>query len=209
MTTYNKASLKTFFAQGDVPSGTDYANFIDSYVNIVDTAVQVMASELQAPQFTTALVSATNGNFTGTVSAVTAYIGTGNFTLVNTSALYVSADVSAPTGTIYASAVRSTTGLFAGVGVVSAAGTTQGAAAVLTNVINRGKGIADGSTTGFTPLANRTGLVQYLFNEGASANLWPPTGGTINGLAANAAFALAASAMVTIIHLTASAYGVK
>jgi hypothetical protein len=34
MTTYNKATLKTFFAQGDIPSGTDYANFIDSYVNV-------------------------------------------------------------------------------------------------------------------------------------------------------------------------------
>lgn len=204
MTTYNKASLKTFFATGDVPTGTDYANFIDSYVNIVDTTVQVMASELQAPQFTTPLVSATNGNFTGILSAVAL-----NATTVSATNLIVAADVSAVTGTIYASAVRSTNGIFAGVGIVSAAGTTQGTAAILTNVINRGKGIADGTTTGFTPLANRAGLTQYLFNEGVSANLWPPTGGTINGLAVNAAFSLVASAMVTIIHLTASAYGVK
>ena len=93
--------------------------------------------------------------------------------------------------------------------MVSAAGTAQAAAAVLTNVINRGKGIVDGTTTGFMPLANRAGLVQYLFNEGASANLWPPVGGTINGLAVNTVFPLAASAMVTIVHLTVSAYAVK
>lgn len=194
MTTYNKTNLKTFFEQGDVPTGTNYADLIDSQVNLVETAIQTMAGPLSLTELDTPLVSATNVNIT---------------TLLSAQAIIVAGDVSAATGTVYASAMRSTNGFIGSTGIVSAAGTAQATAASLTFIVNRGKGIADGQTTGFTPLTGRPGLVQYLFNEGVSANLWPPTGGTINGLAANAAFAIGASAMVTIVHLTASAYGAK
>lgn len=238
MTTYNKTTLKTFFQNGDVPTGTDYSNFIDSYVNIVETSEQDMAGALGTTELITPRVSATNVNVTGILSANTlSFTGTVSANQVNIAAnllmgaskvvvsgdsgnasfggvvsaasLNVTGDVSAATGTIYASAMRSTNGFIGSVGIVSAAGTAQATAASLTFVVNRGKGITDGQTTGFTPLTGRPGLVQYLFNEGPSANLWPPTGGTINGLAANAAFAIGASAMITIIHLTASAYGAK
>ncbi len=250
MTTFNKATLKTLFEQGDVPTGTNYADFIDSNVNLVETGEQAMAGPLYTTELITPRVSAANINLSGTVSAAALVTGdlafVGNFAgvqnnktfaismlngpalhtfqmnsvalasqiglaqfLWNGESLLIQGDVSADSGTVYASAMRSINGFIGGTGIVSAAGTTQGAAAVLTNVINRGKGVVDGSTTGFRPLANRTGLTQYLYNEGASANLWPPTGGTINGLAANAVFPLAASAMVTIVHLTASAYAVK
>ena len=113
------------------------------------------------------------------------------------------------TGSVTASAGQFTSGVFLGTGVVSALGSTQATAAPLAFIINEGKGIVDGTTTGFALPANKSGLVQYLFNRGVSANLWPPTGGQINGLAANAPLALAASAMVTIVHLAASAYAVK
>lgn len=221
MTTYNKNTLKTFFETNDVPGGNDYANLIDSQVNIAETALQVMTGPLSPTELITARVSATNANFTGIVSAVNLYsdnlfaAGVVSATSINApngsvtaSAASFTADVSAA-GTIYASAMRSTKGFFGGVGIVSAAGVTQGTAAILTNVVNRGKGIADGVTTGFAPPGNNAGLTQYLFNEGVSANLWPPTGGTINGLAVNAAFPLVASAMVTIVHLTASAMAAK
>lgn len=222
MTNYNKTTLATFFAQGDVPQGTDYANLINSQVNLVETAIQTMAGPLSTTELNTPLVSAANINSTtmlsaldikanGTISASAASFS-GGINLggkVSAASLNVTGDVSAATGTIYASAMRSTNGFIGSVGIVSAAGTAQATAAPLTFIVNRGKGIADGQTTGFAPLNNQPGLVQYLFNEGVSANLWPPTGGTINGLAANAAFALAASAMVTIVHLTTSAYGVK
>lgn len=228
MTTYARSTLKTFFENGDVPSGTDYSNLIDSCLNIVETGVQTMGGALNPTELITSRVSAGTGIFTGDVN-VAGIISANNISmfgilsansinmygnLTNTgnilgSAATFTGDVSASTSTIYASAMRSTNGVFSGVGVVSAAGTAQATAAVLTNVINRGKGVADGVTTGFTPLANRAGLVQYLYNEGPSANLWPPTGGTINGLAANTAFSLATSAMVTIVHITASAYAVK
>lgn len=221
MTTYNKSSLAAFFQTGDVPTGTDYENFIDSCVNVAETSAQTMNGPLVPTELITARVSAGNGVFTGTLrvdgqmSAANANfngtVSANNIAIssaLSVGSLNVSADVSAATGTVYASAMRSTNGLFSSVGIVSAAGTAQSTAALLTNVINHGKGIVDGSTTGFTPLANRTGLVQYLFNEGASANLWPPTGGKINGLAANAAYSIATSSMVTIVHIAASAYAV-
>lgn len=283
MTTYNKSTLATFFQTNDVPTGQDYANLIDSQVNLVETSIQSMAGPLACTELITPRVSATNvafggvtfniNTFTGsqlglstnitmgaannisvsavgsiTVSAGNALnldaansvvirsdagsdiqVGTNllmtaggsvtvsapsnitmnagsNITLngqVIASALRVNTDVSATNGTVYASSFRG------GVGIVSAAGTAQGTAAILGFTINRGKGVVDGTTTGFAPPANRPGLIQILYNEGPSANLWPPVGGTINGLAANAVFPLAASAMFTIAHLTASAMAVK
>lgn len=223
MTAFNKATLKTFFEQGDIPSGTDYANLIDSYVNLVDTTPQVMAAALSTTELMTPRVSATDVNVTGTLVIAgqfsAANLSTNNISnasniltaTLSATSVYaggvISNSVSADA--VYASAGRFTSGIYQGVGIVSAAGSAQATAAPLTNIINRGKGVVDGQTTGYALLSNRTGLTQYLFNEGASANLWPPTGGTINGLAANAAFPLVASAMVTIVHLTASAMAVK
>lgn len=263
--TSNKASLTALFQTGDVPSGSDYANFIDSCVNVAETSTQTMQGAINPTEIITPRVSATNGVFTGTLrvdgiaSAATLYINTlvyasaaqftgtvsaanfnagagrvtasaatfnnlvsagslsvqGNVSaaslrvaIVSADSINVTGDVSAATGTVYASALRAGFVLQT-TGTVSAAGITQAAAAILTNVINRGKGIADGVTTGFAPLANRAGLVQYLLNEGPSANLWPPTGGTINGLAVNTPFALAASAATVIFHITASTYGAR
>lgn len=220
MTTYNKNTLKTFFENLDIPGGGDYANLIDSQVNIVETTEQAMGGALNAPELIAARVSAGNVNITGTLT-VAGQFSASNLRvtdltasaasitgIVSAATLNVTGDVSAATGTVYASALR-TTKVYGNVAIISAAGTTQATAAILTAVVNRGFGVADGVTTGFAPPGNNAGLVQFLFNNGASANLWPPTGGTINGLAANAAFPLVASAMVTIIHLTASAMAAK
>lgn len=223
MTQYNKANLATFFQTNDIPTGTDYSNLIDSYVNQVETAVQSMAGPLNPTEIITPRVSATDVIVTGTLT-----ISNANLAVATVSASNVYSDnvitsvaranivsatsiitTSVSADSVYASAGRFTSGVYQGVGIVSAAGSAQSTAAPLVNIINRGKGVVDGQTTGFGLISNRTGLTQYLYNEGASANLWPPTGGTINGLAANAAFSLAASAMFTIIHLTASAMAVK
>lgn len=225
MTQYSKTTLKTFFQTGDIPTGQNYADLIDSCVNQVDTTVQSMAGALNPTELITPRVSATDVNVTGTFSAnslvvnnitgditasaaniTTATITTLSATSITTPSI-IATTVSSDA--IYASAARIQSGIYYGVGVVSAAGSAQSTAAPLVNIVNRGKGVVDGQTTGYGIQSNRAGLVQYLFNEGASANLWPPTGGTINGLATNAAFSLAASAMVTIVHLTASAMAVK
>lgn len=65
MTTYNKTTLKTFFETGDVPQGSDFANFIDSYVNLVETAEQDMAGPLYTTKLITPRVSAGSINVTG------------------------------------------------------------------------------------------------------------------------------------------------
>lgn len=210
MTTLNKATLKTFFETNDVPTGSDYGNLIDSSVNLAETAIQVMSGPLNITEVVTPRISAATGTYsTGVQTVVVSAASTYSDNLQIALAANFACDVSANASTVYASAVRSVNGVLAGAGIVSAAGITQGAAASLINVINRGKGVVDGTTTGYTPLANRAGLVQYLLNEGVSANLWPPTGGFINGLAVNIPFPLVASAAYTIFHITASSYGVK
>lgn len=94
--------------------------------------------------------------------------------------------------------------------IISAAGSAQGTAALCSAQNCSLMGVADGQTTGFSLMANKTGMTQCLFmNTAASGNLWPPAGGHINALANDAPFPLAANVMYTVFHYTASAYGVK
>ncbi len=220
MTALSRASLKTFFENGDIPQGSDFANLIDSCMNVVDTSAQSLASPLVVTELITPRVSAASANILGIVSAGSIATGAITASSITALSLFVSGnisagsgsftgDVSASTGTVYASALRTVTGTFGSVGIVSAAGTAQATAAPLAFVINRAKGVVDGSTTGFSIPANKTGLTQQIFNDTVSANLWPPTGGIINALGANAAFPMAASTNYFITHIAASAYAVK
>lgn len=217
MTTFSKAQLKTFFENGDVPTGQNYSDMIDSQVNLVETAEQDMAGPLYTTKLMTPRVSASNANFTGTVSAATlngaAIMGTtGSFSsTVSANALNITADISAAAGSIYTSALRVTGGSYFPVTIVSAAGTTQATAATLTYTINRLQGVTDGSTTGFILPAPLAGLTSnYVINEtAASANLWPAVGCAINGRAANTVFGMAANTSYHIIHTYSSGYGVK
>lgn len=217
MTTYSKQTLATFFQDGDIPTGTDYANLIDSQVNIVETSAQSMGGALIATEFIAPRVSATNVNVTGTLTAAAfSFVGsfsaaTVNATTVNTTTLTATGDVSAATGTVYASALRTSNGTFEGVPlIVSAAGTTQATATPLTASICRLQGATNGSTTGFVLPANKAGWIQYLANEcTVSANLWPPSGGNINALGANTVFPMVANTPYIVIHSQNSAYSVK
>lgn len=224
MTVYNKTSLKTFFETGDVPAGQQYADFIDSCVNLAETAQQDMAGPLSVTELVAAQVSAGNITISGSFSAANlgatnldatnanitnVSAGTINASTVNAVTLNTTGNISASAASVYASAVRVSDGLYGSTAIVSAAGTTQGAAALLTSFINRVAGVADGVTTGVVIAANRTGLVQYVIGGAASANLWPPTGGRINALASNAAFGMAASTQYTILHTESSGYSVK
>lgn len=224
MTTFTKATLATFFQTGDVPDGTDYANLIDSQVNIAETSTQAMQGSLSMTELIAARVSAGNGNFTGTLSAATFSLDTITTNSIATSALTgtfgsfagalsansltVTADISA--NTVYASAVR-TGPVYRNVAVVSATGTTQATAAPLTLVgVALLKGIVDGTTTGFTLLANQTGLQQTIWvDENTSCNLFPCIGGQINALASNAAFGMAGKTQYIVTHIRASGYSVK
>lgn len=210
-TTYNKSQLATFFAQGDIPTGNDYENLIYSQVNIVETALQSMAGPLSVTKLITPLVSASNANVTGLFTIAALSANTGTFTgTVSAASLNVTGDVLANAGSVNASAMRASSGFYVGPGVIiSAAGTTQATGALLTAVINRLQGVTNGTTTGFSILANRTGWIQYIINETAvSANLWPPIGGQINDQGINNPWPILGGNSYTILHSQASAYGV-
>lgn len=65
MTAQNRATLKAVFETGDVPTGTDYENLIDSFISLVDTSAQSVDS---------AITFAGSAAFTGTVTAATAKV---------------------------------------------------------------------------------------------------------------------------------------
>lgn len=185
---------------GDVPQGQNFSDFIDSYVNIVETGVQTMAGALNATEIITPHISAATALFTNAVQIQ-----------FNTSIarLWVSTSV-------HTSAIDMRNGVISNIqiaqftnGIVSAAGTTQATAAPLIYSVNLGRGVTDGTTTGFLLIPNTPGRVQYLINGVASANLWPVAGGQINALSSNAAFGMAANTLYTIIHTLASGYAVK
>lgn len=238
MTVRSKASLTLLFEQGDVPTGTNYADMIDSSVNMAETSAQSISGPINPTELITARVSAGTGVYTGTMtingitSAADLYANTirasaaviPNMTVTTENVTTLNATtVSATTITggslsitgmtssvnLNVAGVASVSALNMSTGVVSAAGTTQGAAAPLIYSINFGMGVADGATTGFAIPANQRGRVQYITNGGASANLWPPTGGQINVLASNAAFPMAANIPYIILHTFASGYAVK
>ena len=198
MTALNRVTLKTFFQQNDVPQGTDYANLIDSCLNVAETGTQSILGPFNPTELVTPRVSAASGNYTTTLSAKSMAV----------SAMTVTTQISAQV--YYGSASRCDFNFHGTPLIVSAAGTAQATAAQLTAEFCRLQGATDSQTTGFTLLANRQGWVQYLANEcTVSANLWPPTGGKINALANNAAFALAANTPYYVYHSQASAYQVK
>ncbi len=203
MTVYNKSTLQTFFQQGDVPQGTDYANFIDSCVNMAETTIQTIQGPLNPTELITPTVSAGNGVFTGNLSV------SGTLSAATFSFDSISASAGTFVGRVSANSLSSTVGVFGRVAIISAAGTTQATAAQLSAVINRGAGVVDGTTTGFVLINNRAGLTQYVINGGASANLYPPSECVINVLATNAAFGMTSNTLYTIIHTTNSAFAVK
>lgn len=211
MTTYNKTTLKTFFETGDVPTGTDYANFIDSYVNIVETGNQTMAGSLTPTELITPRVSCANLNVTGTLSAGTIAFSNVRATIVSATTIYNDAYIgqNVSSTVIGADQITYNSSLLAFVATVSATGTAQGTAALIAAPITRGAGVTDSVSTGFLLQGARTGKTQYIVNGAASANLWPPTGGKINVLASNAAFGMTANTLYTIIHLDANSMAVK
>lgn len=228
MTTYNKTTLKTFFETNDVPSGNDYANLIDSQINIVETALQSMAGPLQSTELNAARVSAGNAAFTGTLTVTGQFSAKANFKAksITVSAMTITSNVSANAGyfnsdvsvsgnisvaTVSATNFYMQAGSISGPATISASGTTLGAANLLTTArITLLTAATDGTATGIGLLSNKSGLQQYVYNDTAvSANLWPCTGGQINNLASGAAFGLTSKTLYTIIHTKASGYAVK
>lgn len=202
MTIRDKTDLTARFEQLDVPTGTDFADFIQSCVNLAETTAQAMAGPLSCTEIVASRVSANTASYSGIVSASkiscdAGTAGTGGWKI---------------RGVCSAGIVRFTESLHGQVEIVSASGTTQGAANLIpvSAYVARLQGVNDGTATGFTLQTSAQGYVQYVINEtAASANLWPPTDGKINALATNAAFGLAANTQYTVIHVLRKEYRVK
>lgn len=62
MTAKSRANLRAAFETGDVPDGDDFADLIDSFVNITDTSSQSVASHQTFPSLAAGTVSATTVN---------------------------------------------------------------------------------------------------------------------------------------------------
>lgn len=60
MTAKSRANLRSAFETGDRPDGDDFADLIDSALNLTDTSAQSIASPLSVPSVGTGTVSATS-----------------------------------------------------------------------------------------------------------------------------------------------------
>lgn len=199
MTQYSNSTLKTFFETGDVPAGQDYANLIDSCLNLVNTGLQTMGGPLQSTELIASRVSAGNINATGTMTIAGQISGAA----INATALVVTGATSALDVNVGGEFIRPVINYVA-------AGTAQAMATVVSAGNSFLTGAVDGSTTGYRLMANKTGLTQSIYNQNTvSCNLWPCIGGQINVLGSNAAFGMAASTLYTVLHVGASGYAVK
>lgn len=213
MTTYNKETLSTFFITGAVPQGSDFANLINSQVNIVETSAQQMAGPLGTTELIASRISAGNTNITGmmTIAGQTSAAGINCSVLsaatINTGVIVATSVIA--TGTVSAQSLFASTKIINSIAIISAAGTAQATSSLCSASICRLAGVVDGQTTGFSLMGNRAGWNQKIYGANLSANLYPPVGGTINALGANAAFSLAVNTLYDVVAITNSAYAVK
>lgn len=193
MPVQDRASLYLQFENGDVPTETGFRNLIDSALNLADTNQQTMAGALASTRLIAPVVTASQINVTNLNSLASASFA----------------------GNVAANNVQITTGLFTtNVAyepvICSAAGSAQATANTVSAPYTRLQGITDGQATGFIIQASRIGTIRYVANETAvSGNMYPPTGGTINGGSTNAPVAIAANTAYTIYCSTSAIYFMK
>lgn len=96
MSAQNSATIKAKFENGDKPQGSDYVDWIDSFVSKVDTTAQSVTSDLTAPK----IIGSTEVS-SPQVNATEVSASVGSFTRVTTGNLAV-------TGTVSASAMHVT-----------------------------------------------------------------------------------------------------
>lgn len=219
MTALSRSALKALYQNGDVPTGTNYSDFIDSFVNLVDTSEQSMAGALNTTELITSRVSAGNVNVVGVLSAGTFSVSgmtvttlnanTASITLIGASSATLNGGISV--GTIVSASSMNTNVFQSPIIDIKCSGSTLATANELGfNVNTRITAVTNGADTGVRLKANAAGLEQSLYNDTVtSANLWPCAGGQINALGSGAAFPLAGNTLYTILHIKASGYAVK
>lgn len=233
MTAKTPAQLLTVFETGDVPQQTDYQDVFDSFVNLVQTAAQSIASDLTLPTLNAQKVSAadilTGTNLTVASANIsnlnTSTVSAANITsnIVSAQALYASA---ATFNSVTAQSVVASAGAFTNVTAqsiitsaltvtvlkrpvdtsVRAIGTTQGTAKQLTADFNR---VVSGSAADNygVLLSNNTGREQLVFNDtNINISTYPISGGAINDLGTNNPYVVSASLAVSFYYLGANIY---
>lgn len=160
MTIQTKTVIIGNFQNGDVPTGQDFSNWIQSCVTLGESSAQNMLGSLGvAVEVNTPLVSA---------------------------AIVTPASSFRPAYT-----------------ALSGAGTTQGSAVTIGRPYNRLTPTS--ADSGYILPGGYPGDMRWLRNAtGVSAYVYPPSGGTINGLAPNAAYVLPGSARMMIMAETSS-----
>jgi hypothetical protein len=185
MTQRSRTYLKGVFEQGDIPTGTDYADLIDSFLSLETSSEQTMIGGL-----TLTSVNATNGRidnlsvttkvtaaaaeFTGPVSAASIWVDS---KLIQSNQINVSAN-----GTTQAAATR----------------LTKDTSYVFCTNLNRAVVLATAEP----------GRTQIIVNTATTALLvFPASGANFVGTAENASLALAANGTMIVPHIGVSAYG--
>lgn len=222
MTAQVRAYLKSIYENGDVPQGSDYVDVFDSFVSISDTTVQSLNSPLTTSNLGATTVSAASIEV-GDVSAqsvVTSALTvndirlTGAFSAATVNANVVNANsVSAKAANVSALTVLNNASVSGRVQTydlfqqsidtsVAATGSSQSSAKQLGSFVSN---IIRASTTaqedGVRLGGGYPGLVQYIVNRTSqSAKVYPPTGGTINSAAANAAVDIFPVSFNIVLH---------
>ena len=216
MTAKTPTQLLTVFENGDIPVQADYQDLFDSYVNIVQTTAQSMASALTLPTltvttlnvttFSPSTINATTGNIT-TVSANTINAANANITTVSAATANITT-VSADTINVNIVSAQSIITSALNTGVLSrsvditkrATGTTQATAVTLTAELNR---IVNASAGGNGAILTATvGREQIVFNDaGFSIDVYPVVGASINSQAVNTPLSVGVSTEISFYYV--------
>jgi hypothetical protein len=215
MTALDRVTLRASFQTGDTPNGTDYQNLIDSAANLAETSAQTFLGPVSfAAGFGAASVSATNLVGTnaqlGTVSADAVYASAFNGIHVGAQVGPVSGTTGIFSGLLTLQAGIQVSGLVQMQTPVSVAciSTAQASARLLdqANIFVLST-VATGSNDSVRLPGGHPGTVQMLINATtASAKVFPPTGGTIDGGSTNGARDIFPSARILVFHATSATF---
>lgn len=220
MTQRNKTSLTAVFETGDTPQGGDYADLIDSYLNVVETTAQSLSGALFVPELNSTLVSAftintpsfTSTSITGTtITATTFNTGTISASGVVSAASIAVAGAGAFGGAVTGLTFKPVAGYKGTVeSSVAATGNTQASAKVVsadTVWIRAATSVGAAINRAVIIDSFVSGRRQVIFNDtNTSAAIYPPTGAQIDGLGANNPRTVNPSVRAMIVHVTSTQY---
>jgi len=190
MTAQTPTYLKARFETGDIPTGTDYSDVFDSYLNVVTTDIQTIAggvtfsNQINVSEVITPLVSA--------ASVIASFVSaqTINGAFINADSLSVSGKV-----------------IFGSVDI-SAASTTQAGATTLGGVTNFVI-YANGNNLAVKLPTSESGRQQYIINAASTTlKIFPAVSGRFLVTAVNASLNLPADKTALVFHKGDDRYGI-